>query len=154
VIAADRTDLLTLATDTAAGMVLIDEGDNHQLAGLLHGLLQLYDAAIRETCTPMGRLAIGVALEEIADRDPDPDQREAANLILASSAFIEDADALGVPDESFGVFGALAFNDTLARIDDTNRASEAVLAIATVWRRLAPWLHTEAGLEILRRVTW
>jgi hypothetical protein len=146
---ADRSDLLTLVTDATAGRDLLDAGDNYELAGVLHGLLHMYGAALRATCTELGQVAIGVALEDVSDHDPDPDQRAAAELILAHNAALIDGG-----EGAFLAFGVENFNDALDRIDRRGRICEVVLAVANVWRRLMPAWHTPDGLEILRRAEW
>jgi hypothetical protein len=150
----DRSGLLTLAagaTNEAVNELLERADDEYQLASLIHGLLRMYSAAARTTRTDLGFLAIGVMLEDIADGDDqNPDQREAARLILAHDAARDSGDE----DSVFRDFGASFFNEILIRVDDAGRAVELTVAIATVWRRLMPELHTAEGLEILRRGEW
>jgi hypothetical protein len=152
---AARAGLLTLATGSPAGWDLLCNADEFEYAALLHGLLSMYAAAVRETFTDLGILALGVALEEIAeteDRDFDPwqDRQEAARLILAFDA----ARDCGTENSAFRDFGAQEFNAIIARIGTSERTADVTIAIATVWRRLVPFLHTTEGLEILRRVKW
>jgi hypothetical protein len=157
----DRSGLMTLAGDRDAGMTLLIQSDGQQLAGLLHGLLALYDAAIRETCTDLGRLAVGAYIEEVAETvdtsgDPYGVIQEAARLIVAhGAARPPDADnEFSNHDVDFANLGAELFNTVIDRIGTEARLCEITCAVATVWRNAAPWLHNEAGLEILRRVTW
>ena len=145
----ERDDLLTLAADAAAGLELLCSVDEFEFATLLHGLLSMYSAAARVTCTELGLVALGVCLEQIAESDPDLDKRAAAAMILAHSA-VRATDAEG----AFCNFGAVCFNDVLTAMDDAGRCGELTIAIAKVWRRLMPHLHTTEGLEILRRVQW
>jgi hypothetical protein len=148
----DRPGLLTLASDPVAGLALLDAADDRRWAALLHGLLGMLSAASREVLTEMGQLAVGVAIESIADGqgcDPDPfgDLRIAAALILAHSA----ARAPGA-ESGFCEFGASSFNATLDLV--AGRCSEVAVAVASVWRSQLPWLFSEDGRQILRRVEW
>jgi hypothetical protein len=145
----DRPGLLLIASDAAKGLALVEAADNPEWVALLHGLLGMLGAAAREVCTEMGLLAIGVALEDVADCDRDPDRREAARLILA-----HNAARMPEAESAFCDFGAGSFNEVLERVDANGRLCEVTVAVATVWRSQLPWLFTEPGLQILRRVGW
>lgn len=147
----DRSSLVTLASGAYSGRQLLLDADEHRAAVLLHGLLSMYEAAMRETCTELGVLALGVMLEEITeDSYSYPEHQEAARLILAHNA-ARTPDAEG----AFCEFGADAFNEVIERVNEAEGGLELTLAVAAVWRRLMPHLHTRGGgLEILRRVEW
>jgi hypothetical protein len=145
----DRLGLMVLATDRVAGLMLLDASDEQQTADLLHAVLAMYAAAARETLTDMGILAIGCAIEELIETETSRDVKEAGRLILAHSA-ARAPDA----EDDFVNFGAESFNDVIDRVAERGRIHEVTVAVAVVWRRLAPWLHTDGGLEILRRAEW
>jgi hypothetical protein len=150
----ERSNLLALAGDEDTGRELLLTADERQHAALLHGLLSMYESSMRETCTELGVLALGVALEDIAEAaDPDFDpagtRQEAAKLILAHGA-ARTPDAEG----AFCAFGADAFNEVIERVCGAGEDCELIRAVVWIWRRLLPHLHTREGLEILRRVRW
>jgi hypothetical protein len=148
----ERTQLLTLAgRDIDSAREIIRATTDDEFGHLLRGLLGMYTAAVRETRTQLGVLAVGVLLEEINETEHSADRRNAAALILAFNATLDYYAADG---SAFRDFGAQNFNDTLDLAPRSDRVEQLVLAIAAVWRTIAPELHTPEGLEILRRVQW
>lgn len=144
--------LLTLTRgDEPARQVCATLTDEATLAELLHRLLTLYTNAARLTRTPLGLIAIGTALADIASNHPAADHRAAAQLILLENAAHAPQLDYHVSDTDISAdwhnIAAEEFNTVIdTTLDD---ATDVLLAVAAVWRRLMPELHTEPGLALL-----
>jgi hypothetical protein len=144
-----RAALLTLirGDDERAQETLTDDSEGICFATLLHGLLSLYDNAARVTRSPLGHIAIGAWLTDIAQTDTRLDRRLAAELILSYNAATSPND-----DGDLFVFGADTFNNAIDATDAHHSAAQLLLAVAGLWRLVLPELHTADGLLALQAI--
>ncbi|WP_176357946.1 hypothetical protein [Mycobacterium persicum] len=142
-----NADVLTLIEGDAETLARVATDDD-AYAGLLHGLLALYDRAAHETRTPLGQVALGALVATIAEGDADPDIRRAGHLILAYGGAVaareDDGDCYDC--------AAVLFNDVIDAAGAIGRANELLAGVAHVWRRVLPELHTPEGLAALRHI--
>jgi len=136
----------------------VEEDD--QLGRLFWTVLDLYAEAVKRVYPDVRGSGVGImlvraALSEIAHNGP----ADSGYVLLAAQAILAHSQWEDVRlDSELRDIGADSLNRLLDRIDDTseientNAFREFVLAVITVWVRVLPTLHTEAGLEMLGKI--
>ncbi|GJO31556.1 hypothetical protein NJB1507_40860 [Mycobacterium marinum] len=123
----------------------VGNGGTDRLAGkLLRGVLDINATAARRVRTDQGLLAVYGAISEMAETGCLA-EKIAAQMIIGHGQL---ADIPGV-DVDLRNVGATTFNDAINRMDALNYYEEVLAAIAAIWRRLLPELHTRSGLRML-----
>ncbi|WP_373167480.1 hypothetical protein [Mycobacterium marinum] len=121
-----------------------NDGTDRLAGKLLRGVLDINATAACRVRTDHGLLAVYGAISEMAETGCFDDQI-AAQMILGHSQL---ADIPGA-DVDLRNVGATTFNDAINRMDAVLRYEEVLAAIAAIWKRLLPELHTRSGLQML-----
>jgi CBS-domain-containing membrane protein len=117
------------------------------LAQVLMTLLRAYERLAERMHTGMGLVALRVAIAEVARIDGSTGRRQAAELIIAHSAWSNP-----LIDNDLRDIGAGTWHQLLEQIEDHDRWRHTTEAVVDIWMELMPTLHASAeGLAMIKR---
>ena len=125
---------------SVADQIVGDLADD-ELSCFAMDLMRMYSYAARRMLSEIGWLATISMLHEIRENGDDPNQRDAAWLILAYEAW---NDTTGVD------FGAEDLSQKFHTATLFGRLVAVIAAIPAVWRLLLPQLATPGGQDMLQ----